>query len=102
MAEDLERLKAIRGGHRGVATKLIRQGEEILESTFLLTEDYERLFVIYQQLDTKLQTLNDYDQTLCNVTDIEAEIEDSQRAIENVMACKRKIDLKLKQKSSGS
>ena len=53
MADDLERLKAIRGGHRGVATKLLRQGEEILESTFLLTEDYERLFVIYQQLDTK-------------------------------------------------
>ena len=104
MAEDLERLKVIRG-HRGVATKLIRQDEEILESTFLLTEDYERLFVIYQQLDTKLQTLNDYDQqilTVCNVTDIEAEIEDSQRAIEKVMACKRKIDLKLKQKSSGS
>ena len=105
MADDLERLKAIRGGHRGVATKLIRQGVEILESTFLLTEDYERLFVIYQQLDTKLQTLNDYGQqilTVCNVTDMEAEIEDSQRAIEKVMACKRKIDLKLKQKSSGS
>ena len=33
-----------------------------------------------------------------NVTDIEAEIHDSQRAIEKVMACKRKIDLKLKQK----
>ena len=43
MADDLERLKAIRGGHRGVATKLIRQGEEILESTFLFTEDYEHL-----------------------------------------------------------
>ena len=57
--------------------------------------------MIYQQLDTKLQTLNDYDQqilTVCNVTDIEAEIDDSQRAIEKVMACKRKMDLKLKQK----
>ena len=39
---------------------------------------------------------------MCNVTDIDAKIEDSQRAIEKVMACKRKIDLKLKQKSSGS
>jgi len=47
MADDLERLKAIRGGQRGVATKLIAQAEEILESTFLLTEDYERFFVIY-------------------------------------------------------
>ena len=36
------------------------------------------------------------------MTNIEAEIEDSQRAIEKVMACKRKIDFKLKQKSSGS
>ena len=48
-----------------------------------------------------MQTLNDYDQqilTVCNVTDIEAEIDDFQRAIEKVMACKRKIDLKLKQK----
>ena len=40
--------------------------------------------------------------TANNVTDIDAKIEDSQRAIEKVMACKRKIDLKLKQKSSGS
>ena len=101
----MDRLKAIRGGHPGVAIKLIRQAEEILESIFLLTEDYEYVFVIYQQLDTKLQTLNDYEQQIlnvCNVTDIEAEIHDSQRAIEKVMACKRKIDLKLKQKSSGS
>ena len=35
--------------------------------------------------------------TANNVTDIDAKIEDSQRAIEKVMACKRKIDLKLKQ-----
>ena len=47
MADDLELLKVIRGGQRGVATKLIAQAEEILESTFLLTEDYERFFVIY-------------------------------------------------------
>ena len=36
------------------------------------------------------------------MTDIDGKIEDSQRAIEKVMACKRKIDLKLKQKSIGS
>ena len=36
------------------------------------------------------------------MTDIKAEIDDSQRAIEKVVACKRKIDLKLKQKWSGS
>ena len=36
------------------------------------------------------------------MTFIDGKILDSQRAIEKVMACKRKIDLKLKQKSSGS
>ena len=46
-ADDFELLKAIRGGQRGVATKLITEAEEILESTFLLTQDYERFFVIY-------------------------------------------------------
>ena len=47
MEDDLELLKAIRGGQRGVATKLIVEAKEILESTFLLTQDYERFFVIY-------------------------------------------------------
>ena len=62
-----------------------------MESTFFVTEDYEHLFVIYQKLDTKLQTLKNYVQqilTVCTVTDIEAEIEDSQQAIEKVTACK--------------
>ena len=57
------------------------------------------------QVDTKWETLNDYDQqilTVSNVTDIQAKIEDSQQAIEKAMACKRKIGLKLKEKSSGS
>ena len=39
---------------------------------------------------------------MCNVTDIDGKFEDSQRVIEKVMACKRKTDLKLKQKSIGS
>ena len=54
MADDLELLKAIRGGHRGVETKLITEAEEILESTFLLTEDYERFFVIYHTTRHKM------------------------------------------------
>ena len=39
---------------------------------------------------------------MCNVTDIDGKFEDSQRVIEKLMACKRKTDLKLKQKSIGS
>ena len=106
MAEDLERLKAVRGAHRRVLTKLTKQAEEILKNESLVSEDYERLFVIYQQLDTKLQTLNDYDQkvlNVCDVVDIENEIEESQQAVEKVMGCERqKIDLKIKQRASES
>ena len=61
MAENLERLKAIRGAHRGVTTKLTQQADGIFEKESLTSDDYERLFVINQQLETKLSTLNEYD-----------------------------------------
>ena len=60
--------------------------------------------MIYQQLERKLQTLNDKDQNInvYDVVDIENEIEESQQAVEKVMGCRRKIDLKLKQRASES
>ena len=99
MAENLERLKAIRGAHRGVATKLTQQADGIFEKESLTSDDDESLFVINQKLETKLSTLNEYDQkilTVCDVANIENEIEESQRAVEKIMESKRKIDLKLK------
>ena len=102
MAENLERLKAIRGAHRGVATKLTQQADGIFEKESLTSDDYERL---NQQLETKLSTLNEYDQkilTVCDVANIENEIEESQRAVEKIMESKRKIDLKLKRRSNES
>ena len=105
MAENLERLKAIRGAHRGVTTKLTQQADGIFEKESLTSDDYERLFVINQQLETKLSTLNEYDQkilTVCEVANIENEIEESQRAVEKIMESKRKIDLKLKRRSNES
>jgi len=103
MAENLERLKAIRGAHRGVTTKLTQQADGIFEKESLTSDDYERLFVINQQLETKLSTLNEYDQkilTVCDVANIENEIEE--RAVEKIMESKRKIDLKLKRRSNES
>ena len=100
MSEDMERLKAIRGAHQGVVTQLTRQAEEIFENKFITSNHYERLFVFHQQLSTKLETLNDYDQmilTVCDVINIKNEIEESQQTVEKVMECKRKIDIKLKQ-----
>ena len=61
--------------------------------------------MINQQLETKLSTLNEYDQkilTVCEVANIENEIEESQRAVEKIMESKRKIDLKLKRRSNES
>ena len=105
MTKDVERLKAVRGAHRGVVTKLTGQAEEIFDNEFMTSDHYERLFVIHQQLSTKLETLNDYDQrilTVCDVINIENEIEESQQTVEEVMECKRKIDVKLKQRPSES
>ena len=105
MAENLERLKAIRGAHRGVATKLTQQADGIFEKESLTSDDDESLFVINQKLETKLSTLNEYDQkilTVCNVANIENEIEESQGAVEKIMESKRKIDLKLKRRSNES
>ena len=105
MTKDVERLKAIRGAHQGVVTKLTRQAEEIFENELISNDHYGRLFVIHQQLSTKLETLNDYDQrilTVCDVINIENEIEESQQTVEKVMECKRKIDIKLKQRPSES
>ena len=105
MSENLEQLKAIRGAHRGVTTKLAHQAEEIFENESFSSDSYLCLFVINQQLETKLLTLNEYDQKIlavCNITNIENEIEESQRAVERIMECKCKINIKLKQRSSKS
>lgn len=88
MPDDLEQLKAIIGAHQGVVTKLRNQGDEIFKNEFVKSDHYERFFVIYQQLDTKLETLNDYDQRFSavrNVSNIEREIEESQQAVKKVM-----------------
>lgn len=77
MSENLERLKAIRGAHRGVTTKLAHQAEEIFENESFSSDNYERLFVINQQLKTKLSMLNEYDQKIlavCDIMNIENEI----------------------------
>ena len=75
MSENLEQLKVIRGAHGGVTTKLAHQAKEILENESFSRDNYERLFVINQQLET-----NEYNQKIlavCNITNIENEIEES-------------------------
>jgi hypothetical protein len=45
----LERLKAIRAGHRGVVTKAIKECDEILGTTPISEENVSRLEILDQQ-----------------------------------------------------
>ena len=49
----LERLKAVRGGHGGVLTKLAREVDKLLEDTPLLSEATTQLNIVHKQLKGK-------------------------------------------------
>ena len=77
----LERLKAIRAGHRGVVTKAIKECDEILGTTPISEENVSRLEILDQQLRSKLSTLKDLGQeflAICDVKDIEQAIMESE------------------------
>ena len=78
MADD--RLRKIRGGHRAVTTKIIRDVDEILAGEGLLeAEQLKQLSVKMQQLDGKLKVLSDIDKEIldkCEVDDIKREIDE--------------------------
>ena len=52
-----ERLRAVRGGHRGVTTKLIKEADELLAVSPLTVEGRSRLDVINKQLRLKVELL---------------------------------------------
>jgi len=94
--ESLERLRAIRGGNRGVVTKLVNEAEEILiVTTPLERAQKSRISVISQQLDNKLKMLNDIDKDIlgkCEVSVIPTELEESETVTSKVLSCKQKIE----------
>ena len=69
----LERSRSIRGGHRGVVTKLVREAEEITRTAEPLNSTKKvRLNVIKQQLDVKLSLLNDMDKDILSRCELDA------------------------------
>ena len=100
MSEDsvpaLERSRAIRGGHRGVVTRLVPEAEEITRSTEPLNSTKKvRLNVIKQQVDVKLGLLNDMDKDIlsrCELDTIADELEESEAITAKIITCKQKID----------
>ena len=99
----LDRLKAVRRGHRGVLTKLTREVDEIVseaeEGVCADPTKVSRLNVIYEQFDAKMKVFSNLDGEivlLCPVEEIEGEIEDSESIIAKIIEAKRKIDSSLK------
>ena len=78
--ENIERLKAKRRGHRGVATKLIQEAKAIIESPEISNLNRSRLKIIDGLLDEKQKILQGMDEDVlnsCKIDEIEKEIEDS-------------------------
>ena len=95
--EKLERLRAIRGAHRGVVTKNVNKVKDILpeEYTYATSEQIQQLEIINGLLQAKLKALEDIDQeilSLCELEAIEHEIEESERVVEKVIKCQKEIN----------
>ncbi len=92
-AENIQRLRAIQGAHRGVATKLLEEVDDILTNTSLTTEFGElktKLNTLKQQIECKLTKLNEVDEKilgLCDMKDIGAEVAESEDIIAKVTSC---------------
>ena len=91
--ENIQRLRAIRGAHRGVATKLLNEADELLASTSPTTLEDElktKLNILKQQIKCKLAKLNEVDEKildLCDVKNIGAEILESEEYTARVTSC---------------
>ena len=95
--ENLDRLRAKRGGHRGVCTKLAKKADELLHLPGDV--DVDRCEIIRSLLEEKLKILTEIDEEilgLCDVKDIEQEIEESAEVVSRILTGKRKLENALK------
>ena len=96
MAEDLERVRARRRGHRGVAMINILRKQNILETESIDNSQRERLASLQVLLQDKLKVLLKLDEdilSMCATEEIEREIEESDNLnshiTETIKQCKR-------------
>ena len=90
----LHRLRAIRRGNR-VLTKLTKEVDNMLSKPEVDAEATARLKVIFKQLEGKFKLLANLDSEvlgLCEMDDIEREIEESETVTAKVIELKRRID----------
>ena len=89
----LERLRAVRGEHRGVVTKLCREVEGILADETFSTDAIKLscLTVINEQLDTKRKALSNLDGQNCPLTEIKTKLTESEPLEAKLLVTRRKI-----------
>jgi hypothetical protein len=93
--EKLERLRAKRGGHRGVCTKLQKEAEELVLQPFDKNGDIvNRCEMIQGMLEEKrklLETIDEEILALCDVKDISTEIEESAEIVARILKATTKL-----------
>ena len=103
--ESLQRLRAIRGGHRSTTTKSINEITGILGdgTGSLSNESLTRLNILKQQLDGKQRTLNELDTKILNeikIEEIEKEIEDNEAVVIRITEEKEKFEQAIRANST--
>ena len=93
--ENLERLRAKRGGHRGVCTKLQKEADELVLQAFDENDEIvNRCEIIQGMLEEKRKLLERIDEdilALCDVKDIPAEIEESAEVVTRLLKATTKL-----------
>ena len=69
---EIERLRKVRGGHRAVTTRVVREVDDMLSTDGpLRAEQLQQLSVKLQQLDGKLRVLSDIDKEILDKCDVD-------------------------------
>ena len=93
--ENLERLRARRGSHRGVCTKLQKEADELVLQDFNENDDtVNRCEIIQSMLEEKRRLLEKIDEeilALCDVKDIPAEIEEPADVVARILNTTTKL-----------
>ena len=95
--ERLTRLRAIREAQCSIVTKNASKVNDIVEDeafTFSSNEQVQQVEVISRLLEAKLKTLEEIDQevlSLCNIDEIPQELEESEKYLEKVISCQKRI-----------
>lgn len=89
-------MRAIRGTQRSIVTKNATKVNDLVEDeTLVASEQVKQLEVLHRLLEMKLKALGDIDQeilSLCSVEEIPQEIEESERYVEKIITCQKRIN----------